>query len=156
MCVVLTIVASRFRVSLTGKFSSRIMFELRVRIFAHLQRLSLDYYTDEKAGVIMTRMTSDVEALQQMLQEGLVQFAVQGLTMLVVTVILFFYSVTLALITLVLIVPALTILSLWFRSASDRGYINGCVTASPGCSATCRRACRACASSSGSIACATT
>ena len=122
VCVGLTILASKFRVSLTGKFSSRIMFELRVRIFAHLQRLSLDYYTDEKAGVIMTRMTSDVEALQQMLQEGLVQFAVQGLTMLVVTVILFFYSVTLALITLVLIVPALTILSLWFRSASDRGY----------------------------------
>ena len=122
VCVGLTIVASRFRVSLTGKFSSRIMFDLRVRVFAHLQRLSLNYYTGEKAGVIMTRMTSDVEALQQMLQEGLVQFAVQGLTMLVVTVILFFYSVTLALITLVLIVPALTILSLWFRSASDRGY----------------------------------
>ncbi len=122
VCVVITIVASKFRVSLTGKFSSRIMFELRVRVFAHLQRLSLDYYTDEKAGVIMTRMTSDVEALQQMLQEGLVQFAVQGLTMLVVTVILFFYSVTLALITLLLIVPALTVLSLWFRSASDRGY----------------------------------
>jgi ATP-binding cassette subfamily B protein len=122
VCVGLTIVASRFRVSLTGKFSSRIMFDLRVRVFAHLQRLSLDYYTDEKAGVIMTRMTSDVEALQQMLQEGLVQFAVQGLTMLVVTVILFFYSVPLALITLVLIVPALTILSLWFRGASDRGY----------------------------------
>ncbi|MEX1006466.1 MAG: ABC transporter ATP-binding protein, partial [Acidimicrobiia bacterium] len=122
VCVVITIVASRYRVSLTGKFSSRIMFELRLRVFAHLQRLSLDYYTDEKAGVIMTRMTSDIEALQQMLQEGLVQFAVQGLTMLVVTVVLFFYSVTLALITLLLIVPALTVLSLWFRSASDRGY----------------------------------
>ena len=104
----LTIVASRFRVSLTGTFSSRMMFDLRVRVFAHLQRLSLDYYTDEKAGVIMTRMTSDVEALQQLLQEGLVQFAVQGLTMLVVTVILFFYNVELALITLLLIVPALT------------------------------------------------
>jgi ATP-binding cassette subfamily B protein len=122
VCVVITIVASKYRVSLTGKFSSRIMFELRVRVFAHLQRLSLDYYTDEKAGVIMTRMTSDVEALQQMLQEGLVQFAVQGLTMVVVTVILFFFSVKLALITLLLIVPALTVLSLWFRSSSDRGY----------------------------------
>jgi ATP-binding cassette subfamily B protein len=91
-------------------------------VFAHLQRLSLDYYTDEKAGVIMTRMTSDIEALQQLLQEGLVQFAVQGLTMVVVTVVLFFYSVKLALITLLLIVPVLTVLSLWFRSASDRGY----------------------------------
>ena len=48
------------------------MFDLRVRVFAHLQRLSLDYYTDEKAGVIMTRMTSDIEALQQLLQDGLV------------------------------------------------------------------------------------
>ena len=54
------------------------MFELRVRVFAHLQRLSLDYYTDEKAGVIMTRMTSDIEALQQLLQDGLVQFARAG------------------------------------------------------------------------------
>ena len=70
----------------------------------------------------MTRMTSDVEALQQLLQEGLVQFAVQGLTMVVVTIILFFYNVPLALITLLLIVPTLTGLSLWFRSASDRGY----------------------------------
>ena len=104
-CVVITAVASGWRVAVTGRLSSRVMFELRVRVFAHLQRLSLDYYTDEKAGVIMTRMTSDIEALQQLLQEGLVQFAVQGLTMVVVTVILFFYSVTLALITLLLIVP---------------------------------------------------
>ena len=62
-------------------------------VFAHLQRLSLDYYTDEKAGVIMTRMTSDIETLQQLLQDGLAQFAMQGLTMVVVTVILFSYNV---------------------------------------------------------------
>jgi len=122
VCVIITAIASGLRVAVTGRLSSRVMFELRVRVFAHLQRLSLDYYTDEKAGVIMTRMTSDIEALQQLLQEGLVQFAVQGLTMVVVTVVLFFYSVKLALITLLLIVPILTALSLWFRSASDRGY----------------------------------
>jgi ATP-binding cassette subfamily B protein len=122
VAVVVTMIASSRRVSYTGRFSSRIMYDLRVRVFAHLQRLSLDYYTDEKAGVIMTRMTSDIEALQQMLQEGLVQFAVQGLTMLVVTVVLFFYSAKLALITLLMIVPILTVLSLWFRSASERGY----------------------------------
>ena len=98
------------------------MFELRVRVFAHLQRLSLDYYTEEKAGVIMTRMTSDIESLQQLLQDGLPQLALQGLTMLIVTVILFFYNVELALITLLMIVPLLLGLSLWFRSASDKGY----------------------------------
>ncbi|HEY3669545.1 MAG TPA: ABC transporter ATP-binding protein, partial [Acidimicrobiia bacterium] len=90
--------------------------------FAHLQRLSLDYYTDEKAGVIMTRMTSDIESLQQLLQDGLPQFALQGLTMVIVTVVLFFYNVELTLLTLLMIVPIFTGLSLWFRSASDKGY----------------------------------
>jgi ATP-binding cassette subfamily B protein len=120
--VVLSALASGARVATTGRVASRVMFELRVRTFAHLQRLSLDYYTDEKAGVIMTRMTSDIESLQQLLQDGLPQFALQGLTMVIVTVVLFFYNVELALITLVMIVPLLTGLSLWFRTSSDRGY----------------------------------
>jgi ATP-binding cassette subfamily B protein len=123
LAVVLTGFASAMRLRSTGRLSARVMADLRVQIFSHLQRMSLSYYTDEKAGVIMTRMTSDVEALQQFLQEGLVQFGVQGLTMLVVTVVLFFYNVELALITLGMIVPTLTGLSLWFRRASDKGYL---------------------------------
>jgi ATP-binding cassette subfamily B protein len=122
LAVVVSAAASGARVATTGRVASRVMFELRVRTFAHLQRLSLDYYTDEKAGVIMTRMTSDIESLQQLLQDGLPQFALQALTMVIVTVVLFFYNVELALITLLLIVPILVGLSLWFRSASDKGY----------------------------------
>ena len=122
LAVVVSAIASGLRVSTTGRVASRVMFELRVRTFAHLQRLSLDYYTDEKAGVIMTRMTSDIESLQQLLQDGLPQFALQGLTMVIVTVVLFFYNVELTLITLLMIVPLLTGLSLWFRSSSDKGY----------------------------------
>jgi len=111
------------RVATTGRIASRVMFELRVRVFNHLQRLSLDYFTDEKAGVIMTRMTSDIESLQQLLQDGLPQLLLQGLTMLFVAALLFYYNVTLALITLLMIVPTLTGLSLWFRNASDKGYL---------------------------------
>src|SRR5690349_13489220 len=122
LAVVVSAAASGARVATTGRVASRIMFELRVRTFAHLQRLSLDYYTDEKAGVIMTRMTSDIESLQQLLQDGLPQFALQGVTMLIVTGVLFYYNLELALITLLIIVPVLTGLSLWFRAASDRGY----------------------------------
>jgi ATP-binding cassette subfamily B protein len=122
VAVLITAVTSGLRVSTTGRLAAQVMSDLRIRIFAHLQRQSLDFYTDEKAGVIMTRMTSDVEALQQLLQDSLVQFAVQGLTMLVVTVVLFIYDVQLALITIVLVVPVLTAISLWFRVASARGY----------------------------------
>ena len=123
LAVVATIAAARGRLRTTGRVSAEVMHGARVRLFAHLQRLSLDFYTGEKAGVIMSRMTSDIENLQQLTQEGLVQFAVQGLTMLVVSVALFVYNAKLALITLFIIVPPLVALSLWFRSASDTGYL---------------------------------
>ena len=98
------------------------MNDLRVKVFTHLQRLSLDFFTEEKAGVLMSRMTSDIENLQQLLQDGLAQFAIQGLTMVVITVVLFTINVKLALITVLPDRPALTVMSLWFRAASERGY----------------------------------
>ena len=54
----------------------------------------------------MTRMTSDIENLQQLLQDGLAQLAVQALTMIVITIVLFTLNVKLTLITLALVVPA--------------------------------------------------
>jgi ATP-binding cassette, subfamily B, bacterial len=121
--VLLTVVVERARIRNTGKLAAHVMNDLRVRVYAHIQRLSLDYFTDEKAGVIMTRMTSDIEALQQLLQDGLVQFAIQGLTMAFVLAILLSYNVKLALITVLIVVPALTVASLWFRSASEGAYL---------------------------------
>lgn len=122
LAVAITAIAQRFMVAVTGRLAAWIMNDLRVKVFNHLQRLSLDFYTDEKAGVIMSRMTSDIENLQQLLQDGLAQFAVQGLTMIVITCILLAMNVELALITVALVIPALTILSFWFRSRSQRGY----------------------------------
>jgi ATP-binding cassette subfamily B protein len=122
VAVIATGLAGRGRIKTTGRISAEMMYDLRVRVFAQLQRLSLDYYTEEKAGVIMTRMTSDIENLQQLLQDGLVQFAVQGLTMAFVAIMLFRYNVELATITVLAVVPVLTCLSLWFRSASDKGF----------------------------------
>jgi ATP-binding cassette, subfamily B, bacterial len=121
--VVCGMAAERGRIGWTGRLAAWVMNDLRVKVFTHLQRMSLDYYTDEPAGVIMTRMTSDIEVLQQLLQDGLVQFAIQGLTIVVVAAVLFSYNVRLAVITVVLIVPVLTGFSMWFRSASQRGYL---------------------------------
>jgi ATP-binding cassette subfamily B protein len=120
--VAFTSVTQRAQVRVTGRLAAWVMNDLRVKVFTHLQRLSLDYFTAEKAGVIMTRMTSDIENLQQLLQDGLAQFAIQGLTMVIITVILFATNVTLALITVAMVVPILVVMSLWFRVASERGY----------------------------------
>ena len=121
--VLLTVVVERARVRNTGKLAAQVMNDLRVRVYAHIQRLSLDYFTDEKAGVIMTRMTSDIEVLQQLLQDGLAQFAIQGLTMVLVTAVLLSYNWMLALITVAIVMPVLGAASVWFRSASERAYL---------------------------------
>jgi len=120
--VFLGALAQRSQVRASGRLAARVMHRLRIRVFRHLQRLSLDFYTEEKAGVVMTRMTSDIENLQQLLQDGLSQFALQALTMIVITVILFSMSAVLALITVALVVPPLFVLSIWFHRASDKGY----------------------------------
>jgi ATP-binding cassette subfamily B protein len=121
--VLLTVLVERLRVRNTGRLAAFVMNDLRVKVFTHIQRLSLDYFTDEKAGVIMTRMTSDIEVLQQLLQDGLAQFCIQGGTMLVVTTVLFSYNWKLALITVAIVMPALVVSSLWFRAQSARTYL---------------------------------
>ncbi len=117
-----TALSQRAQVQVSGRLAAWVMNDLRVKVFAHLQRLSLGFFTEEKAGVVMSRMTSDIENLQQLMQDGLSQLAIQGLTMVVITVILFVINVELAVITVLLIVPALVIASVWFKRASERGY----------------------------------
>jgi ATP-binding cassette, subfamily B, bacterial len=120
--VVLSAVVSGIRVSYTGRFGERLMEGLRIRVFSHLQRLSLDFFTGEKAGRLMSRMTSDIDSLTVLLQDGLVSLAVQGLTLVVITVILFALNPTLAAVTVLVVVPASLLFTLWFRSASDKAY----------------------------------
>lgn len=114
--------SSALRISYTGKLGERLMYALRMRVFSHYQRLSLNFFTQEKAGVLMTRMTSDIEALTVLFQEGLVNFAVQGLVLIVITGVLFYLNPLLAVLTLVIVVPGTFALSIWFRKVSDRYY----------------------------------
>ncbi len=73
--------------------------------------------------MLMSRMTSDIENLQQLIQDGISQFALQGLTMIVITVILFRTNVELAAWTVFLIVPLLFVFTIWFHHASEKGYL---------------------------------
>ncbi len=120
--IVVSGIAQWGQARVTGRLASWVMNDLRITVFRHLQRLSLDFFTEEKAGVVMSRMTSDIENLQQLLQDGLAQFAIQGLTMVVITAFLFATNVRLALITVFAVLPPLVIMSVWFKRASERGY----------------------------------
>jgi ATP-binding cassette subfamily B protein len=120
--VILGSIASGLRVSFTGRLGEKLMYELRIRVFSHLQRLSLDFFTGEKAGRLMTRMTSDIDALTALFQEGLVNMFVQALTLVIITGVMFAVNPTLAAILILGSVPIMLGLTLWFRGASDRGY----------------------------------
>ena len=71
----------------TGRTAERLLYALRIRIFAHLQRLALDFYDREMAGRVMTRMTTDVDTLSNLLQTGLVNALVSALTLVGVLVV---------------------------------------------------------------------
>ena len=121
--VLLTTTLQRWLVQTSGRLSATAMHDARIRVFTHLQRLSLDYYTREKAGVVMARMTSDIENLQQVLQDGLAQMAVQTLTMVVITAVMVTLEPLLALVTIALTVLPLVGSSVWFRRYSSHAYL---------------------------------
>ncbi len=105
----------------TGRTAERVLWSLRVKIFAHLQRLGLDYYDREMGGRVMTRMTSDIEALTQLLQTGLVNAIVALLTCVGVGVALMLMDWRLALLAL-LVVPPLAVATSVFRRLSSAAY----------------------------------
>ena len=117
------------RAAYTGRLGEQLTERLRIRTFSHMQRQGMDFYTGERAGVLLTRMTSDIEALSVLLQEGIVNFVVQALTLAVITVLLFNYDPLLALVTLVAAVPVTLASSLWFRrrSAADYSRVRDCI-----------------------------
>jgi ATP-binding cassette subfamily B protein len=104
-----------------GRVSERLLHALRIKVFAHLQRLGVDYYENEMAGRIMTRMTTDIDALSQLLQNGLVNALVNLVTFIGVGVVLTIMNPQLALVT-ALIIPPLAVATVWFRSASTKAY----------------------------------
>jgi ATP-binding cassette subfamily B protein len=122
VAIAVSMVASGARIRATAELGYSLLYRLRVRVFSHLQRLSLDFYTEERAGKLLTRMTSDIEALTNLFQDGLVDLAVNGLTLLVITFVLMTMNAKLTLIMLLAVVPAMIAITLWFRGASDRGY----------------------------------
>jgi ATP-binding cassette subfamily B protein len=105
----------------TGRTAERLLFALRIRIFAHLQRLALDFYDRELSGRIMTRMTTDVDAFAQLLQTGLITAIVNILSFVGVLVVLSLISWPLTVGVLVL-VPPLLIATIWFGRQSAHAY----------------------------------
>jgi ATP-binding cassette subfamily B protein len=105
----------------TGRAAQRIMLSLRIRIWAQLQRLSLDYYEREMAGRIMTRMTTDVDQFESLIENGLLSALVSIVTFIGVGVALVVINTELGICTLSVAVP-LAVATVIFRQKAARLY----------------------------------
>ncbi|MEL5955620.1 ABC transporter ATP-binding protein [Streptomyces sp. CLV115] len=106
---------------MTGRTGERVLYSLRLKIFAQLQRLGLDYYERELTGRIMTRMTTDVDALSTFLQTGLVTAFVSVVTFFGIMVALLVLDVQLALVVFATL-PLLVVGTFFFRRRSVKAY----------------------------------
>ncbi|MFF8189511.1 ABC transporter ATP-binding protein [Streptomyces bobili] len=114
-------VAQTGEIRMTGRTGERVLYALRLKIFAQLQRLGLDYYERELTGRIMTRMTTDVDALSTFLQTGLVTAFVSVVTFFGIMAALLVLDVQLALVVFATLLP-LIIATFFFRRASVKAY----------------------------------
>src|SRR5919198_1874342 len=106
---------------LTGWVGERILADLRTKLFAHLQRLSLGFYERTRAGVIISRLTNDVEALDQLVTDGVTSLVQNTLTLVGTAILLFVLDWRLALATLA-VIPVMSVATAIFRTRSTRAY----------------------------------
>ncbi|WP_460955137.1 ABC transporter ATP-binding protein [Parasphingorhabdus pacifica] len=111
----------RLQTVVTARTGETLLYVLRLRSFAHLQRLGLDYYERELAGRIMTRMTTDVDALSSFLQTGLATAVVSVLTIFGIAGALLVTDLSLALVALT-VLPVLVVATVLFRRVSVTAY----------------------------------
>lgn len=120
--VIIGFLTSRAVIRTVARIGESFLRDLRERVFRHLTGLSLEFFDREKAGVIVSRMTSDIDALQELVQQGLVMFVVNALLFVGAIIVLLVMSPLLALITFVA-VPPVVLVSRWFRRESNRAYL---------------------------------
>ncbi len=117
----LSLVTSSAQTYFTGWTGERILADLRNRLFGHLQRLSLGFYERNRAGVIISRLTNDVEALDQLVTDGVTTLVQNTLVLAGSAVILFLLDWRLALATLA-VFPFMAVATMLFRVRSARAY----------------------------------
>ncbi len=106
---------------MTGWVGERILADLRKQLFGHLQRLSLGFYERNRAGVLISRMTNDVEAIDQLVTDGITTLAQSTLMLGGTAILLLVLDPRLALVTLT-VIPFMILATALFRSRSGRAY----------------------------------
>lgn len=118
---VLTLLVERAQGVASSRAGETVLYQLRLRSFRHLQRLGLDFYERQQTGRILTRMTTDIDALSTFLQTGLVSSVVSLVTFIGIIVVLLVMDLPLALLAFATL-PLILVATVVFRRISSRAY----------------------------------
>lgn len=114
---------ARAQILLVARIGEQFLRDLRVRVFAHLQNMSMAFFDTQQTGRLVSRMTSDIDSLQELVQQGLVMFVTNLLLLVLSVLVLVSMSPLLAAVCLVS-VPLLVWASVRFQRASNRAYLD--------------------------------
>ncbi|HSS61177.1 MAG TPA: ABC transporter ATP-binding protein [Candidatus Limnocylindrales bacterium] len=121
IALVVNAVANYGFLRVSGRLGADILFDLRRLLFAHVQELSLSFYERYTSGRIISRLTSDIDALNELLATGLTSVITSLISVVAISVILLRLDVRLGLVILVAM-PLVVALTYWFRANSARSY----------------------------------
>jgi ATP-binding cassette, subfamily B, bacterial len=117
----LQLLAGRLEIIAVAAVGQRVLYAVRSKLFGHLQRLSLDFYERERTGRVVARMTNDIDAMSDLVTDGLVTFITSVITLLGIAGILVLMDWQLALATLT-VAPALALAATRFRRQSSAAW----------------------------------
>ena len=120
---VLAYVTNRLQIGMISRVGERFLRALRIRVFDHLQRLSLPFFDRTRSGVLVSRMTSDVDSLSELVQLGLAMFVSNGLLLVVSVAVLASVSWQLLAVCVVALPPVI-LASAKFQRDSNRAYLD--------------------------------
>ncbi|MBA2607716.1 MAG: ABC transporter ATP-binding protein [Actinobacteria bacterium] len=119
---VAVLILSRAQILLVNRIGESFLRDMRERVFDHLMHMSLGFYDSQQTGKLVARMTSDIDSLQELVQQGLIAFVTSGLLLIVTITALMFISPVLALLCLASL-PLVLIASVQFQRSSNRAYL---------------------------------
>jgi ABC-type multidrug transport system fused ATPase/permease subunit len=121
LALVVNAVANYVFLRVSGRIGADILFDLRRMLFAHVQQLSISFYERYTSGRIISRLTSDIDALNELLQTGLTSVITSLISVVAISAILIHLDVRLGMVSLVAM-PIVVALTYWFRINSARAY----------------------------------
>ena len=119
---VAALLLARGQILLVTRLGEKFLRDLRLRVFAHIQSMSMAFFDKEQTGKLVARMTSDIDSLQELVQQGLVQFVTNSLLIVLSIVVLVAMAPWLALLCMITL-PVVIVASVRFQRSSNEAYL---------------------------------